>query len=99
MAGGAFQDTEAAKRVHLYEHRITSYFIFSCIIAASGGALFGYDLGVSGEFPGLLFDLGFCFLVWVVCCQEWDLPQFLWPDPITLVEKKGRTEAWSGRKR
>ena len=50
MAGGAFEDTEAAKRAHLYEHKITGYFIFSCIVAASGGALFGYDLGVSGEF-------------------------------------------------
>ncbi|XP_034699219.1 sugar transport protein 14 [Vitis riparia] len=48
MAGGAFEDTEAAKRAHLYEYKITGYFIFSCIVAASGGALFGYDLGVSG---------------------------------------------------
>lgn len=72
MAGGAFEDTEAAKRAHLYEYKITGYFIFSCIVAASGGALFGYDLGVSGEFffvysflllqlwsLALLFDLGF----------------------------------------
>lgn len=35
-------------RAELYEHRITSYFIFACIVAALGGSLFGYDLGVSG---------------------------------------------------
>ncbi|KAF9613040.1 hypothetical protein IFM89_005474 [Coptis chinensis] len=48
MAGGGFVDPGAAKRAHLYEHKITGYFIFSCVIAALGGSLFGYDLGVSG---------------------------------------------------
>lgn len=78
MAGGAFEDTEAAKRAHLYEYKITGYFIFSCIVAASGGALFGYDLGVSGEFF-FLFIPFYCFncgvwpscLIWVflgMCC-------------------------------
>lgn len=71
MAGGAFEDTEAAKRAHLYEYKITGYFIFSCIVAASGGALFGYDLGVSGEFFFVysflllqLWSLASC-LIWV----------------------------------
>ncbi|KAI3879589.1 hypothetical protein MKW92_017987 [Papaver armeniacum] len=31
-----------------FEYRITSYFVFACIVAALGGSLFGYDLGVSG---------------------------------------------------
>ncbi|OAY53808.1 sugar transport protein 14 [Manihot esculenta] len=48
MAGGGFTDTGNLKRAHLYEYRITGYFIFACVIAASGGSLFGYDLGVSG---------------------------------------------------
>ena len=49
MAGGGFGDGGAPlKRAHLYEYRITSYFITSCIVAALGGSLFGYDLGVSG---------------------------------------------------
>nr|GME03424.1 sugar transport protein 14-like [Ipomoea batatas] len=47
MAGGAFVDSGGG-RAHLYEYRITSYFIFACIVAAMGGSLFGYDLGVSG---------------------------------------------------
>ncbi|KAM7276079.1 hypothetical protein ACFE04_017945 [Oxalis oulophora] len=49
MAGGGFGgDTGQLKRAHLYEYKITNYFIFACIVAASGGSLFGYDLGVSG---------------------------------------------------
>ncbi|KAI7987884.1 Sugar transport protein 14 [Camellia lanceoleosa] len=48
MAGTAFGDAGAGKRAHLYEYKITAYFIFACIVAALGGSLFGYDLGVSG---------------------------------------------------
>ncbi|XP_057416874.1 sugar transport protein 14-like [Lotus japonicus] len=48
MAGGAFVDAASQKRAHLYEYKITGYFIFSCIVGALGGSLFGYDLGVSG---------------------------------------------------
>lgn len=50
MAGAAFGDGGDGKRAHLYEYRITGYFIFACVVAALGGSLFGYDLGVSGEF-------------------------------------------------
>lgn len=35
-------------RAAYYEYKITSYFVFTCIIAGLGGSLFGYDLGVSG---------------------------------------------------
>ncbi|CAF2065420.1 unnamed protein product, partial [Brassica napus] len=48
MAGGVLADEGALKRAHLYEHRITAYFIFACIVGSLGGSLFGYDLGVSG---------------------------------------------------
>ncbi|XP_057545680.1 sugar transport protein 14 [Amaranthus tricolor] len=48
MAGGGFVDGVPAGRAEMYEYRITPYFIFACIVAASGGSLFGYDLGVSG---------------------------------------------------
>jgi hypothetical protein len=57
MAGGAFADAGTLKRAHLYEHKITSYLIFSCIIGALGGSLFGYDLGVSGEFNLIIISL------------------------------------------
>ena len=58
MAGGGFSDKGNLKRAHLYEYRITNYFIFACLVAAMGGSLFGYDLGVSGEFlsDSLLFS-------------------------------------------
>ncbi|KAJ0031225.1 hypothetical protein Pint_13244 [Pistacia integerrima] len=53
MAGGGFSDAGTLKRAHLYEYKTTPYFVVACIVAASGGSLFGYDLGVSGEFPDL----------------------------------------------
>ncbi|CAN4097519.1 unnamed protein product [Withania somnifera] len=48
MAGGGFVDDKGGRKAHLYEYRITGYFIFACVVAAMGGSLFGYDLGVSG---------------------------------------------------
>ncbi|XP_059431372.1 sugar transport protein 14 [Corylus avellana] len=48
MAGGGFTDAGTLKRAHLYEYKITGYFVVACIVAAMGGSLFGYDLGVSG---------------------------------------------------
>ncbi|KAK7398976.1 hypothetical protein VNO78_10150 [Psophocarpus tetragonolobus] len=48
MAGGGLVHSGTLKRAHLYEYKITGYFIFSCIVGALGGSLFGYDLGVSG---------------------------------------------------
>lgn len=48
MAGGGLVDSKGGARAHLYEYRITPYFIFACIVGSMGGSLFGYDLGVSG---------------------------------------------------
>ncbi|EPS72979.1 hypothetical protein M569_01777 [Genlisea aurea] len=31
-----------------YTGRITSFVVFSCVIAATGGMIFGYDNGVTG---------------------------------------------------
>lgn len=63
MAGGGFTDAGDLKRAHLYEYRITSYFLIACMVAAMGGSLFGYDLGVSGLFFQLLFILFPSFLI------------------------------------
>ena len=49
MGGGGFVEGVKGERAALYEHKITPYFIFACVVAASGGSLFGYDLGVSGN--------------------------------------------------
>ncbi|KAM0969627.1 hypothetical protein ACFX13_018119 [Malus domestica] len=48
MAGGFGGDGVVSERAQQYEYRITGYFVFACIVAALGGSLFGYDLGVSG---------------------------------------------------
>jgi len=47
MAGVVVEGGERGKRAHLYEHKFTHYFAFTCIVGALGGALFGYGLGVS----------------------------------------------------
>ncbi|KAJ9548874.1 hypothetical protein OSB04_021417 [Centaurea solstitialis] len=51
MAGGGFVNGHNGARADQYEYKITSYFVFACIVAALGGSLFGYDLGVSEFFP------------------------------------------------
>lgn len=49
MAGGTL-DTRVSARAASYEYKITRYLIFSCVVGAVGGSLFGYDLGVSGTY-------------------------------------------------
>ena len=58
MAGGGFTNGGQLKRAHLYEYKFTWYFFSACVVAALGGSLFGYDLGVSGNSlsPSLLFS-------------------------------------------
>ncbi|KAL8189019.1 hypothetical protein R6Q57_029280 [Mikania cordata] len=46
--GGTMSNVKGGARAEQYEYTITSYFIFACIVAALGGSLFGYDLGISG---------------------------------------------------
>eukprot|EP01018_Ginkgo_biloba_P001836 Gb_01325 [translate_table: standard] len=49
MAGGMMVDGGAKKgRAQLYEGHVTVYVVLACVVAATGGSLFGYDLGVSG---------------------------------------------------
>ncbi|XP_030971521.1 sugar transport protein 10-like [Quercus robur] len=45
MAGGAFVDAPSGKS---YEGGITAFVIFTCAVAAMGGLIFGYDIGISG---------------------------------------------------
>uniref|UniRef100_A0A453JB13 Major facilitator superfamily (MFS) profile domain-containing protein n=1 Tax=Aegilops tauschii subsp. strangulata TaxID=200361 RepID=A0A453JB13_AEGTS len=46
MAIGAFVEGPAGGAG--YSGRVTSFVVLSCIVAGSGGILFGYDLGISG---------------------------------------------------
>ncbi|KAI9074498.1 hypothetical protein K1719_043560 [Acacia pycnantha] len=46
MAGGGFVHRQIRPRQ--YEERVTTYVLVSCFVAAMGGLLFGYDLGITG---------------------------------------------------
>ncbi|KAJ1382384.1 Sugar/inositol transporter [Sesbania bispinosa] len=49
MAGGSFATGGVAKaRAEQYKGRVTVHVIIACIAAATGGSLFGYDVGISG---------------------------------------------------
>ena len=51
MAGGSIGTKGVAKeRAKEYQGKVTSYVIIACIVAAVGGSLFGYDIGISGTF-------------------------------------------------
>ncbi|KAF9678731.1 hypothetical protein SADUNF_Sadunf07G0066000 [Salix dunnii] len=45
MAGGAFVATSTGGN---YEGRVTTFVIITCLVAAMGGLIFGYDIGISG---------------------------------------------------
>ncbi|XP_074307100.1 sugar transport protein 10-like [Silene latifolia] len=46
MAGGGF--TNAAPSGRKYEGGVTFFVIFTCLVGATGGLIFGYDIGISG---------------------------------------------------
>lgn len=49
MAGGHIGPTGVAKeRAEQYQGRVTCYVVIACLVAAVGGAIFGYDIGISG---------------------------------------------------
>ncbi|EOX99090.1 Major facilitator superfamily protein [Theobroma cacao] len=45
MAGGVYIDDTGVKH---YEARVTFFVLVTCMVAATGGLIFGYDLGISG---------------------------------------------------
>ncbi|TVT98227.1 hypothetical protein EJB05_56445 [Eragrostis curvula] len=47
MAGGAFAVADAPSAD--YGGRVTFSVVITCLMAASGGLIFGYDIGISGE--------------------------------------------------
>ncbi|KAJ7524387.1 hypothetical protein O6H91_17G003100 [Diphasiastrum complanatum] len=47
MAGSA-SFSVGGGRADLYEGRMTLFVVLACIVAASGGLIFGYDIGISG---------------------------------------------------
>ena len=50
MAGGGAQPLGVKKeRAAQYKGRVTPYVVYSCLVAALGGSIFGYDIGISGK--------------------------------------------------
>lgn len=51
--GGGGSMGVSKERAKEYQGKVTSYVIIACIVAATGGSLFGYDIGISGlsSFP------------------------------------------------
>ncbi|GMY17917.1 sugar transport protein 10-like [Fagus crenata] len=50
MAGGGFVQQDGGRN---YAGRVTTFVLVTCIIAATGGLIFGYDLGISGGVTGM----------------------------------------------
>ncbi|KAL5729385.1 Sugar transport protein 7 [Ranunculus cassubicifolius] len=50
MAGGGVGGgvSITKERAQEYQGKVTSYVVIACIVAAVGGAIFGYDIGISG---------------------------------------------------
>ena len=46
MAGGGFVDGGSAGR--RYDGGVTFFVMFTCVVGATGGLIFGYDIGISG---------------------------------------------------
>jgi hypothetical protein len=46
MAGGAIVNTAGGKD---YPGKLTLFVFFTCVVAATGGLIFGYDIGISGQ--------------------------------------------------
>lgn len=49
MAGGSLGPAGVAKeRAQYYQGKVTWYVLIACTVAAVGGSIFGYDIGISG---------------------------------------------------
>ncbi|KAI3831451.1 hypothetical protein MKX03_011243 [Papaver bracteatum] len=48
MAGGAFESSVGGKGKKEYPGELTCFLLFTCLVAACGGLIFGYDIGISG---------------------------------------------------
>lgn len=60
MAGGSIAPAGVAKeRAGEYQGRVTLYVIIACTVAAIGGSIFGYDIGISGSYFILFFESEF----------------------------------------
>ena len=61
MAGGGFAAAEGGHARHDYGGGVTVSVVVTCLMAASCGLIFGYDIGVSGTWRSLLAPDGLVF--------------------------------------
>lgn len=64
MAGGGF--APGAGNGKEYPGNLTPYVIVTCVIAAMGGLIFGYDIGISGIYVFTLF----LYVLYLFCVLE-----------------------------
>lgn len=62
MAGGGLAPTGGKE----FEAKITVIVVISCIMAATGGLMFGYDVGVSGHHPPYIY-MFFFYVLYYTC--------------------------------
>lgn len=71
MAGGAVVSGGGGKE---YPGELTLFVLLTCVVAATGGLIFGYDIGISGDVnPSIcliLFSVefflgGYIYFVWI----------------------------------
>jgi len=62
MAGGNIITNGSGKD---YPGELTFRVFFVCVIAAFGGLIFGYDLGISGIHINALFKFSLCFCTFI----------------------------------
>ena len=83
MGDGSFAPVGVSKqRADQYKGRLTTYVVVACLVAAVGGAIFGYDIGVSGTSLFLhqsckIFQFAFCNdegirVKWKKISREWN---------------------------
>lgn len=53
MAGGAI----VSKGGQEYSGKMTLFVFLTCLVAATGGLIFGYDIGISGDHDLLISNL------------------------------------------
>lgn len=62
MAGGGIHGPTgvAKERAQQYKGRVTPFVAMACLVAAVGGSIFGYDIGISGnDLPRLAIFFSF----------------------------------------
>nr|CAB3491276.1 unnamed protein product [Digitaria exilis] len=60
-----------------YGGRVTTFVVLSCVVACSGGFLFGYDLGVSGQFPTSIHTVYCCAQFGIAITGKSTIPLYL----------------------